>query len=137
MNYTFSIIKPDSMSSGHQTAILNRIVRSGFSIAGISNRKLEDEEAKAFYEIHKDKPFYKDLIKFMTSDNVIVLALYKKGNAVNDYRELIGDTNPKEANTGTIRNLYGTDISHNAVHGADSNENAKKEILFFFPTFQF
>jgi nucleoside-diphosphate kinase len=133
MNYTFSIIKPDSMSSGHQEAILRRIRNSRFSVMAISNRFLTEVEAKQFYSIHEGKPFFKDLIKFMTSGRITVLALGYEGDAINAFRNLIGDTDPKESKVGTIRNLYGTDIGHNAIHGADSKENAKKEILFFFP----
>lgn len=136
MNYTFSIIKPDSMKSGHQEAILRRIRLSGFAVAALSNRFLTEDEAKQFYSIHEGKPFFKDLIKFMTSGRITVLALAYDGNAINSFRDLIGDTDPKESKVGTIRNLYGTDIGHNAIHGADSPENAKKEILFFFPELQ-
>jgi nucleoside-diphosphate kinase len=137
MSYTFSIIKPDSMENGHQEAILRRIRNSGFSIASLSNRFLTQEEAKQFYSIHEGKPFFEDLIKFMTSGRIVVLALSYNGDAVNTFRNLIGDTDPSKSQTGTIRNLYGTDIGHNAIHGADSSENAKKEILFFFPEFKF
>lgn len=133
MKYTFSIIKPDSMSRGHQEAILRRIVLSGFRPLAINNRTLTKEEAEQFYSIHKGKPFFEDLIKFMTSGTICVLALGSYTDAVNTFRELIGDTDPNKAEVGTIRNLYGTDIGHNAIHGADSEENAKKEILFFFP----
>jgi nucleoside-diphosphate kinase len=97
------------------------------------NTRLTESQAKEFYAIHEGKLFYDDLIKFMTSGNVCVLALQYNGNAVDEFRALIGDTDPKKSNVGTIRNLYGTDIGHNAIHGADSPENAKKEILFFFP----
>ena len=133
MSYTFSIIKPDSTSHGYQEAILRRIRLSGFSTMALSNRFLTESEAKQFYSIHEGKPFFKDLIKFMTSGRIIVLALHYEGDAVNSFRKLIGDTDPKESKVGTIRNLYGTDIGHNAIHGADSPENAQKEILFFFP----
>lgn len=135
MSYTFSIIKPDAISKGHEQAILRRITNSGFSLMAKSNRFLTKEEAEQFYAIHEGKPFYKDLIKFMTSGRIVVMALYSKGDTVNDFRKLIGDTDPKESKIGTIRNLYGTDIGHNAIHGADSDENAMKEILFFFPEF--
>jgi nucleoside-diphosphate kinase len=98
------------------------------------------EKAEKFYSIHKGKPFYKDLIEFMTSGKIVTLALsynnvYDPTPAFEKYRDLIGDTDPKESKTGTIRNLYGTDIAKNAVHGADSSENAKSEILYFFPEF--
>ena len=133
MSYTFSIIKPDAMRAKHVEAILRRIRLSGFSVAALSNRFLTEDEAKKFYSIHEGKPFFKDLIKFMTSGRITVLALSYNGDAIKEFRKLIGDTDPKESLTGTIRNLYGTDIGHNAIHGADSPENAKKEILFFFP----
>ena len=141
MTYTFSIIKPDAVEKNHQDAILRRISNSGFRVMGIKNEVLSKEKAEKFYSIHKDKPFYKDLIKFMTSGAIVTLALsynnvYDQTPAFEKYRDLIGDTDPKESKTGTIRNLYGTDISKNAVHGADSSENAIKEILFFFPEFQ-
>lgn len=133
MSYTFSIIKPDAISKGHEQAILRRIANSGFSLMAKSNRFLTKEQAEEFYAIHKGKPFYNDLIKFMTSGRIVVMAIHSKGDTVNDFRKLIGDTDPKEAVTGTIRNLYGTDIGHNAIHGADSDENAIKEINYFFP----
>lgn len=133
MSYTFSIIKPDSIENGHQLAILRRIKNSNFNINGLKHIRLSKEQAEEFYSIHKGKSFYIDLINFMTSGPVIVLSLHSNGDTVNDFRDLIGDTDPKESDLGTIRNLYGTDISHNAVHGADSPENAKIETLFFFP----
>ena len=137
MSYTFSIIKPDSIENGHQLAILRRIKNSNFNINGLKHIRLSKEQAEEFYSIHKGKPFYNDLIKFMTSGPVIVLSLhsnsYSNEDTVNDFRDLIGDTDPKESDLGTIRNLYGTDIGHNAIHGADSPENAKIETLFFFP----
>lgn len=133
MSLTFSIIKPDAISRGNQMAILRRIKNSGFNVNGIKHIHLTKEQAEEFYSIHKKKPFFDDLIKFMTSSQVIVLSIHSNGNTVEDFRNLIGDTDPKKSNIGTIRNLYGTDISHNAIHGADSSENAKKETLFFFP----
>jgi nucleoside-diphosphate kinase len=138
MKYTFSIIKPDAISKGHEQSILRRINNAGFSILAKSNRFLTKEEAEEFYSIHKGKPFYNSLIEFMTSGRIVVLAIYSKSTStVDDFRKLIGDTDPKESAVGTIRNLYGTDIGHNAIHGADSNENAMKEIHFFFPNFSF
>lgn len=135
MSYTFSIIKPDAISKGNQAAIIRRIINSGFSIAASNRRELSKAEAEEFYSIHKGKPFYDDLIQFMTSGPVYVMAIYSKENAVEKFRLLIGDTDPNKSKIGTIRNLYGTDIGKNAIHGADSDENAKKEILFFFPYF--
>lgn len=136
MKITFSIIKPDAMSKGHQQAILRRIHNAGFSIQAMHNTRLTKEKAKEFYKIHEGKPFYDDLIEFMISGNVCVLSLCKTGEAVESFRKLIGDTDPSKAEIGTIRNLYGTDIGHNAIHGADSEENAKKETLFFFPNLE-
>ena len=140
MTYTFSIIKPDAVEKNHTDAILRRISNSGFRVIGIKNEVLSKEKAEKFYSIHKGKPFYKDLIEFMTSGKIVTLALsynnvYDPTPAFEKYRDLIGDTDPKESKTGTIRNLYGTDIAKNAVHGADSSENAKSEILYFFPEF--
>jgi nucleoside-diphosphate kinase len=135
MSYTFSIIKPDAVSKGHYAAILRRINNAGFSILGNHRIQLDENQAKKFYSIHEGKPFYSDLIKFMTSGPIYVLLLISSGNTVDDFRKLIGETDPKEAASGTIRNLYGTDIGHNAIHGADSLENAKKEISFFFPQY--
>lgn len=131
-NYTFSIIKPDSVSNGHFSEIHRMIIDSGFKVVGIRAKTLTEEEAKEFYSIHKNKPFFKDLIKFMTSGEIFVLAL-RKDNAVEDFRTLIGKTDPKDASIGTIRQKFGESVSKNAVHGADSDENARREILFFFP----
>ena len=133
MSYTFSIIKPDSIEKGHQLAILRRIKNSNFNINGLKHIHLSNEQAEEFYSIHKGKSFYNDLIKFMTSGPIIVLSLHSNRDTIKDFRDLIGDTDPKESDLGTIRNLYGTDIGHNAIHGADSPENAKIETLFFFP----
>lgn len=130
MSYTLTIIKPDAFSS--DTQILKRISLEGFKTIGIKSTFLNKSQAEEFYSIHKDKPFFSDLIKFMTSGPITVCALEKE-NAVEDFRNLIGDTDPKKANSGTIRSLYGTSISSNGIHGSDSDLNAKKEILFFFP----
>jgi nucleoside-diphosphate kinase len=129
---TFTIIKPDSVKKGNYSEIHRMIVNSGFRVIGIRTKSLTDEEAKKFYSIHKGKPFYKDLIEFMTSGEIYVLAL-QKDNAVEDFRTLIGDTDPSKSSVGTIRQKFGESIGKNAIHGADSDENAKKEILFFFP----
>jgi nucleoside-diphosphate kinase len=128
--FTFTIVKPDAYQSASQ--ISNRITFEGFKVLGMRATMLTPEQAEEFYAIHKGKDFYTDLIKFMTSGPIIVYAL-KKENAVEDFRNLIGDTDPKEANPGTIRSMYGTSIASNAIHGADSDENAIKEISFFFP----
>jgi nucleoside-diphosphate kinase len=135
MSYTFSIIKPDAVSKGHYAAILRRINNAGFSILGNHRIQLTKEQAKDFYSVHEGKPFYEDLIKFMVSGPIYVLLLISNGNTVDDFRKLIGETDPKDAASGTIRNLYGTDIGHNAIHGADSSETAREEIAFFFPQY--
>lgn len=133
-SYTFTIIKPDSTLNGHTGSIIKRISNSGFHTFGVRTLRLTDDRAKEFYKEHTNKPFFNDLIKYMTSASVTVIALQKSdSNAVEDFRKLIGDTDPKLANIGTIRNLYGTEISSNAIHGADSNDSAKREISFFFP----
>ena len=134
MSYTFSIIKPDAVANGHTESILRRISNSGFNILGINHHQITDDEAKKFYEVHKGKPFYESLIDFMTSGRSVVLALQSNSDStVEDFRDLIGDTDPTKAESGTIRNLYGSEIGKNAIHGSDSNENAINEISFFFP----
>jgi nucleoside-diphosphate kinase len=129
---TFSIIKPDSVKNGNYSEIHRMITDAGFKIIGIRAKMLSKDQAEEFYAIHKGKPFYQDLIEFMTSGEIYVLAL-KKDNAVEDFRTLIGETDPKDAAPGTIRRKFGESVGSNAIHGADSDENAKKEILFFFP----
>jgi nucleoside-diphosphate kinase len=129
---TFSIIKPDSIKKGNASEILRIILHSGFRTIGLKSKVLSKKEAEEFYSIHKEKPFYKDLIEFMTSGEIYVLAL-QKDNAVEDFRFLIGDTDPTKASIDTIRSQFGRSIANNAIHGADSDENTKKEILFFFP----
>lgn len=129
---TFSMIKPDAVSKGAESEIVRMIHMAGFRIIGMKVTQLTKDRAEEFYAIHADKPFFDKLIRFMSSGTIFALAI-QKDNAVEDYRTLIGDTDPKLADSGTIRKLYGTDIAKNAVHGADSDENAKREILFFFP----
>lgn len=131
-NLTLTIIKPDAFEKAYEQLIIARISLAEFKTVGMIYTMLTNERAKEFYSIHKDKPFFDDLIKFMTSGTILVCAL-EKTNAVEDFRELIGDSDPKEAKPGTIRHLYGNGMPDNAIHGSDSNENAKKEILFFFP----
>lgn len=130
--YTLTIIKPDAFGKGYNDPILQRISFEGFQVIGIKVCMLSDEQASTFYAIHKEKPFYKDLIEFMTSGPIITCAL-SKDDAVESFRTLIGDTDPKNSKPGTIRSMYGESISKNAIHGSDSNENAAKEISFFFP----
>lgn len=132
MSYTLTIIKPDSFKSGNESLIISRILNTGFTVIDMAVKMLSLEKAEEFYKEHKGKDFYTSLLEFMTSGPIVILCL-KKERAVEDFRELIGDTDPKVAKVGTIRNLYGSDISHNAIHGADSEESAIREILFWFP----
>jgi nucleoside-diphosphate kinase len=131
-NLTFSIIKPDSIKKGNYSEIHRMITSDGFRVIGLKCTILTKSLAEDFYAIHKGKPFYKDLIKFMCSGEIYVMAI-QKDNAVKSLRELIGDTDPELATEGTIRKKFGESIGKNAIHGADSDENAKREILFFFP----
>ena len=130
-NITFTMIKPDAVENGHIGAILEKINSAGFKIIAMKYTKLSLEKAQKFYEIHKDRPFFNELVTFM-SRGPIVAAILEKDNAVEDFRELIGSTNPADAKNGTIRNLYATSMGENAVHGSDSNENAKIEGTFHF-----
>jgi len=130
-NRTFAIIKPDAVKNKYTGKIYNHILESGFNICGAKLIKMSRNQAENFYLIHKEKPFYNELVKFMSSDKCMVLAL-EKNNAVDAWRETIGATNPDDAKEGSIRKLYAISLSENAVHGSDSNENAKKEIAFFF-----
>ncbi len=130
-NRTFTMIKPDAVRNGHIGAILARINEAGFRIVAMKYTKLSAEKAGEFYEVHKERPFYGELVEFMSSGPIVAAALEKE-NAVADFRTLIGATNPAEAEPGTIRALYATSIGENAVHGADSDENAAREISFHF-----
>ncbi len=125
------MIKPEAVRNGNIGNILDKITSGGFGIISMKYLKLTREQAENFYEIHRERPFYKDLVEFMSS-GPIVAAVLKKENAVEAYRKFIGSTNPKDAAPGTIRALYGTNIQENAVHGSDSDENAVKEAAFFF-----
>ena len=130
-NITFAIIKPDAVKNDYTGLIYDRIIKAGFQIIGAKLKKMSKEEANEFYSIHSDKPFYNELTDFMSSGYSMVLAL-KKENAVNEWRNTIGATNPEDADEGTIRKDFATSLSKNAVHGSDSDENAIKEINFFF-----
>lgn len=125
------MIKPDAVSNGHIGAILNDITRAGFRIVALKYTRLTEENAGAFYAVHKERPFYSDLVSFMSSGPIIA-AILEKDNAVEDFRKLIGATNPSEAAEGTIRKKYAESIEANAVHGSDSDENADIEGNFFF-----
>ena len=130
-NKTFTIIKPFAVKHGYIGSILAKINEAGFRIIAMKYTHLRLEEAKTFYAVHKGLPFYEALVSFMSS-GPIVLAILEKENAVEDYRKLIGSTDPAEAAEGTIRRLFGTDIRANAVHGSDNDENAEIECNFFF-----
>jgi len=130
-NRTFTMIKPDAVKAGHMGAILAKINEGGFKIVAMKLTHLSREMAMKFYEVHKERPFYGELVDFMSSGPIVAAAL-EKDNAVADFRTLIGATNPAEAAPGTIRALYAQSIGENAVHGADSDENAAREIDFHF-----
>lgn len=130
-NITFTMIKPDAVKNGHIGAILADINAAGFKILAMKYTRLSAEKAGEFYEVHKERPFYGELVEFMSS-GPIVAAVLQKENAVEDFRKLIGATNPAEAEEGTIRAKYATSIGENAVHGADSDENAQIEASFHF-----
>ncbi|MFT3901675.1 MAG: nucleoside-diphosphate kinase [Niabella sp.] len=134
-NRTFTMIKPDAMEKGHVGAILDRIIKEGFKLVALKLTRLTPEKAGEFYAIHKEKPFYNDLIAFM-SRGPIIAAILEKDNAVTAFRELIGATNPANAAEGTIRKTYATSIDENAIHGSDSDENAAIEGNFFFSSFE-
>jgi nucleoside-diphosphate kinase len=130
-NLTFAIIKPDAVKNGNTGKIYDRIISAGFKILGAKLIRMTLAQAQGFYAIHEGKPFYDELTDFMSASQSMVLAL-EKDNAVSVWRETIGATNPEEAAEGTIRRDFATSIGENAVHGSDSDENAKKEIGFFF-----
>jgi len=130
-NRTFTMIKPDAVRNGHIGNILQMINAAGFQIVAMKYTQISLQQAGAFYEVHKERPFYGELTAFMSS-GPIVAAILEKDNAVADFRKLIGATNPAEAAEGTIRKLYATSMGENAVHGSDSDENARIEGDFFF-----
>jgi len=131
MNQTLAIIKPDAMKKDNMNNIKEDIIDNGFSILKEKTLLLTDKQACSFYDIHKEKPFFDELVEFMTSHECHIMILEKE-NAVEEWRKLMGATDSQIAEIGTIRNKYGTDVSMNATHGSDSNENAIKEINFFF-----
>jgi nucleoside-diphosphate kinase len=130
-NRTFTMIKPDAVHNGHIGAILEKINAAGFVIKAMKYTQLSKADAEAFYAIHKERPFFGELVEYMTS-GPIVSAILEKDNAVADFRTLIGATNPEEAAEGTIRKLYAESIAANAIHGSDSDENAAIEGAFHF-----
>ncbi|MGB5553068.1 MAG: nucleoside-diphosphate kinase [Flavobacteriaceae bacterium] len=130
-NRTFTMIKPDAVENGHIGSILEKITSAGFKIVAMKYTQLSTRDAQEFYAIHKERPFYGELVEFM-SRGPIVPAILEKENAVEDFRALIGATNPAEAAEGTIRKLFAKDIGENAIHGSDSDENAAIEGAFHF-----
>ncbi|MDQ6842903.1 MAG: nucleoside-diphosphate kinase [Bacteroidota bacterium] len=130
-NITFTMIKPDATEKGHTGAILQKINEAGFRIIAMKMTHISPAKAGEFYEVHKERPFYGELVEFM-SRGPITAAILEKENAVEDFRKLIGATNPAQADEGTIRKLFATSIGENAIHGSDSDENAKIEGDFFF-----
>lgn len=130
-NSTFTMIKPDATSKGYTGAILDQIIKAGFKVKAMKWINLTPAQAGQFYEVHKERPFYGELVDFMSS-GPIVAAILEKDNAVADFRTLIGATNPAQAAEGTIRKNFAASIGENAVHGSDSDENAQIEGNFFF-----
>lgn len=134
-NRTFTMIKPDAVANGHIGGIIDQITKAGFKIVAMKYTSLSTEMAGKFYEVHAERPFYKDLVSFMSS-GPIVAAILEKDNAIEDFRKLIGATDPQKAEAGTIRNLFAKSIDANAIHGSDSDENAQIEGNFFFNAFE-
>ncbi len=130
-NRTFTMLKPDSVEKGNTGVILEKINAAGFKIVALKMTQMTVADAKEFYAIHKERPFFNDLVSFMTR-GPIVAAILEKENAVEDFRVLIGATNPEDAAEGTIRKLYAASMSENAIHGSDSDENAAIECTFHF-----
>ncbi len=128
---TFAIIKPDAVAEKNAGNIISMIEAGGLNIIAIKKLKLTAEQAGAFYGVHKEKPFFPELVEYMTSGPIFVLAL-EGDNAIKRWRDLMGATNPEQAAEGTIRKLYGKSISYNATHGSDAPETAKVEVAFFF-----
>lgn len=129
--YTLTLIKPEALAANHVGEILARFEKGGLCVAGIKTLKLSKQQAEKFYEVHKERPFYTDLVKYMSSGPIVAVVLEGK-DPVTKARAIMGATDPKKAAPGTIRADFGVSIQENAVHGSDSAENAKKEIAFFF-----
>jgi len=134
-NRTFTMIKPDAVAAGNIGAIIDQITKSGFKLVALKYTYLTAEKAGQFYAVHKERPFYSALVDFMSS-GPIVAAILEKDNAIEDFRKLIGATDPTKAEAGTIRNLFAKSIDANAIHGSDSDENAEIEGSFFFSAFE-
>jgi nucleoside-diphosphate kinase len=128
---TLAIFKPDSVAAGKSGAILARLEDEGFVVRGLKRLQLTEGQARAFYEVHRERPFFEGLVRFMTEGPVVIAALERE-DAVAHLRKTMGATDSRKAEAGTIRNLYGTDIERNAIHGSDSVENAAREVGFFF-----
>ena len=131
MEITLAIIKPDAYRNGDTGKIIDRIIAEGFNIKEMKQLRLSKEKTEGFYDVHRERPFFSELVDFMCSGNCVVLSL-QRDNAVNKWREVIGATSPAEAEEGTIRALYGTNTGNNAVHGSDSSENGIIESNYFF-----
>jgi nucleoside-diphosphate kinase len=134
-NRTFTMIKPDAIQNGYAGKIIDDILADGFKIVAMKYTRLSEEKAGMFYDVHRERPFFADLVSYMTSGPIIA-AILEKDNAVEGFRTLIGATNPADAAEGTIRKKYAESIEANAVHGSDSDENAQIEGNFFFSTFE-
>ena len=132
---TFTMIKPDAVANGHTGAILDQIIKGGFKIIAMKYTHLSEQKAGQFYEVHKERPFYGELVNFMSSGPIVAVIL-EKDNAVEDFRKLIGATDPTKAEKVTIRNLFAQSIGANAIHGSDSEENAGIEGNFFFSSLE-
>ena len=131
MERTLTILKPDAVAAGHAGDILAHLEKEGFRLVGVKKLRLSTDQARAFYEVHRERPFYSALVEFMTEGPVIVAAL-ERSAAVTHLRKTMGATDSRKAEAGTVRQRFGTDIERNAIHGSDSVENAAREIAFFF-----
>lgn len=129
---TFAMIKPDAVAAKNSGKIIDMIEQNGFTILGMRKMTINKAKAEEFYAVHKERPFFGELVSFVTSGPVVVLAL-ERDNAVKAWRDLMGATDSRKADKGTVRNLFGTDIGKNAAHGSDSVENAQLELKLFFP----
>jgi len=128
---TLAILKPDSVAVGKAGAILARLEEEGFRVRGLKRLRLTPEQAREFYAVHRERPFFEGLVKFMTEGPVVAVAL-ERDDAVAHLRKTMGATDSRKAESGTIRSLHGTDVERNAIHGSDSAENAAREVTFFF-----
>lgn len=133
MERTFAIIKPDAVAQGHAGEILSIIEKNGFRVAGLKMKRMTQAEAEAFYEVHRERPFYRSLVRFMTEGPVVIMALERE-NAIAKWREVMGATDPAKAAEGTIRKRFAASIERNCVHGSDAPETAAVEVPFFFST---